>query len=44
MVPFNSITKNINPGVSQGAVAAPLLFNIFIFDQLTLPFKLSGRS
>jgi hypothetical protein len=32
--------KPINAGVPQGAVTAPLLFNIFVSDQPTLPTSL----
>ncbi|KAL4092057.1 hypothetical protein QTP88_026630 [Uroleucon formosanum] len=35
-----SSPKPIKTGVSQGAVTAPLLFNIFLYDQLTLPMSL----
>jgi len=37
-----SSPKPINAGVLQGAVTAPLLFNIFISDQPTLPTGLIG--
>jgi len=37
---FTSLPKNINAGVPQGTVVAPLLFKIFISDQSTLPTTL----
>ncbi|KAL4126393.1 hypothetical protein QTP88_010615 [Uroleucon formosanum] len=37
---FISSSKPINAGVLQGAVTAPLLFNIFVSDQPTLPTSL----
>jgi retron-type reverse transcriptase len=36
----NSLPKPINAGVPQGAVTAPLLFNIFVSDQPTLSTNL----
>jgi len=34
--------SSIKAGVPQGAVASPLLFNLFISNQLSTPYTITG--